>query len=32
VRGRRAAEALRASVVLPRLSADLLADVAVAGR
>jgi len=32
VRGRRAAEALRASVVLPRLGVDLLADVAVAGR
>jgi len=32
VRGRRAAETLRASVVLPRLGADLLADVAVAGR
>ncbi len=32
VRGRRAAEALRASVVLPRLGADLLADVALAGR
>ena len=30
VRGRRAAEALRASVVLPRLAADLLADAVVA--